>query len=198
MISNQKDLVKEFQRALNDKGAGLSVDGDFGELTARAASRFDTVIALKAKTVNPSDPVKGLRVIDWARGELGQKEVLGANDNPRIRWYHTHSANIGSKEHADEVAWCSSFLNAGADECGFKKTDNALASSWKDYGSDTGDEVEEGDVIVLPGHVTLANRAFNRKSDKTFEGLGGNQSNSVKVSSYSVADIVAARKWVKV
>ena len=56
------------------------------------------------------------------------------------------------------------------------KKDNALARSWKKYGVDSGDEVEEGDIVVLgDSHVTLANKSFNRKRDKYFEGLGGNQ-----------------------
>lgn len=200
MISNSKDLTRVFQRALNERGAGLVVDGDFGPLTTRAASRFDVGIALLPKTL--SAPTGELRPIDWARGELGQKEIPGVKDNPRIRWYHIHCANLGNKEYPDEVAWCSSFLNAAADATGMQKTDNALAASWKNYGIDAGDDVQEGDVVFLKssvgsGHVTLANHSFKRSKVKTFEGLGGNQSNSVKVSSYPVADIVTVRRWVR-
>lgn len=140
--------------------------------------------------------------IDWMRGELGQKEIPGKQDNPRIREYHKHCANIGSKEHPDEVPWCSSILNAAADNCGMYKTDNALASSWDKYGIDTGDVVEQGDIITIRHegggrHVCLANKTFRRSLSKTFEGLGGNQSNAVKVSTYRVSTIVACRKWIK-
>jgi uncharacterized protein (TIGR02594 family) len=138
-----------------------------------------------------------MTVYEWVRGELGQKEILGKKDNPRIRWYHTSSANIGSKEWPDETSWCSSILNKGADECGYEKTDNALASSWLKYNVDAGDNVKVGDIVVIDGHVTLANKAFNRKTAKTFEGLGGNQDNQVKVSVYSASRIKAVRKWKK-
>ena len=193
-----KELVKKIQSEMNAQGERLTVDGDPGPVTQRALENFDVAIVLSRKPLVVVDPKS---VLEWARGELGNKEIPGAKDNPRIRWYHTHCANIGSKEHADEVAWCSSFLNAGADECGMKKTDNALASSWKTYGEDTGDQVEAGDIIVLKssvgsGHVTLANKPFNRKTDKTFEAIGGNQSNAVTVTTYDVKKIVAARKWV--
>ncbi len=92
-------------------------------------------------------------------------------------------------------------MNAAADETGFDKTDNALAISWAKYGVDTGEDVDEGDIVVVKTgashHVTMANKPFNRKKAKTFEGLGGNQANAVKVSNYQTAAIVAARKWVK-
>jgi len=195
MITSARDLILEFQRELNRKGAALMVDGVFGVNTARAASRFQVAFNLTSllRPTKPSTPIA------WARGELGQREVAGPNDNPRIRWYHSHSANIGSREHPDEVAWCSSFLNAAADETGFKKTDNALARSWATYGHDAGDKVAEGDIVVLKTpssfHVTLASAPFDRTKAKTFEGLGGNQANTVKLSSFACSHIVACRKW---
>jgi uncharacterized protein (TIGR02594 family) len=180
--------VKDFQTK-----HGLVVDGIVGPLTQAALD-----VALEALKTAPVvvGAYTHVHPITWARGELGQKEILGKADNPRIRWYHTHCANIGSKEHPDEVPWCSSFVNAAADECGMEKTDNALAVSWRNYGTDSGDLVEEGDIVVLgTRHVTLANAPFNRKTDKTFAGLGGNQGNACKVSTYSVAEVSAARKW---
>lgn len=136
--------------------------------------------------------------IDWARRELGTKEIVGKKDNPRIRWYHTFSKNIGSKEHPDEVPWCASFINACGAQCGMEISGSALAASYDRYSEDTGDWVEEGDIVTIaqPGrHVTLANKRFNRKTEKTFQGLGGNQGNQVKVSNYSTATIRGARKW---
>lgn len=197
-----KDLVKKLQAEMNAQGESLSLDGDPGPKTQSALAKFDVALVLSKRPVE-KPVLDGVfeQPIDWARGELGQKEILGSKDNPRIRWYHTHCANIGSKEHPDEVAWCSSFLNAAADECGMKKTDNALANSWDRYGEDSGDMVEEGDIVTIKHasggrHVTLANRAFNRRKDSTFEGLGGNQGNQVKVSTFPCAHIVACRKWI--
>jgi uncharacterized protein (TIGR02594 family) len=136
--------------------------------------------------------------IDWMRRELGTKEIAGKKDNPRIRWYHTFSKNIGSKEHPDEVPWCASIMNACGVQCGMEISGSALAASYDAYGVDTGDWVEEGDIVTLaqPGrHVTLANKRFNRKNDRYFQGLGGNQADSVKVSIYSCSVIKSARKW---
>lgn len=198
-----KDLVKKLQTAMNAQGESLTVDGDPGPKTQAALTKFDVTIGLtkSAPVVTPTVVSDGKRPIDWARTQLGQKEVSGSKDNPVIQEYHSH-ARLGSSQH-DEVPWCSSFLNAAADATGMEKTNDASAISWKKYvGDDTGDLVEEGDVILLTpavsgstGHVTMANKAFNRSKDKSFEGIGGNQSNSVCVASYPTSRIVVAKKW---
>lgn len=197
-----KELIKKLQTELSAQGETLVLDGDFGPKTSQALAKFDVALVLSKKQ-DLTTPLDGsfLHPIDWMRGELGQKEIPGQKDNPRIRWYHTHCANIGAKEHPDEVPWCSSIVNACADSCGMEKTDNALASSWDSYGEDCGDIVLEGDIVTIKHpsggrHVTLANRTFNRRTDRYFEGLGGNQGNTVKVSTYRCKDIVAARKWI--
>jgi uncharacterized protein (TIGR02594 family) len=200
-----KEFVKRLQREMNRLGEKLKVDGDPGLQTKAALARFDVSIIASAKPMPRPDPIDGeythLHPIDWVRGELGQREVAGVKDNPRIRWYHTHSGNIGGTEHPDEVPWCSSLLNAAADECGMEKTDNALAGSWDHYGSDIGAYIPEGAIVTIKyengkRHVCLANKKFNRYNDLTFEGLGGNQSDMVKVAIFNCSRIVAVRRWV--
>jgi uncharacterized protein (TIGR02594 family) len=199
-----RDLILKLQHELNLQGAKLQLDGDPGPLTRKALEDFDVQLIVSKKPVDkPVDIGENYthrHPIDWMRGERGQKEIPGVKDNPRIRWYHSHCANIGSKEHPDEVPWCSSILNAAADECGMKKTDNALASSWDHYGTDVGAYVPEGAIVTIKHagggrHVCLANRKFNRYNDATFEGLGGNQGNMVKVSVFSCSTIVSCRTW---
>jgi uncharacterized protein (TIGR02594 family) len=197
------ELVKKLQTELNRLGESLKVDGDPGAKTIAALKSYDVAVVASKKSQPQPAPIEGpfthRHPIDWLRGELGQKEVPGSRDNPRIRWYHTHCANIGGKEHPDEVPWCSSVINAAADECGMYKTDNALAASWDGYGYDVGAYVAEGDIVTIKTssgrHVTLANKKFNRYNDSTFQGLGGNQGNMVKVSTYSCSSIVACRRW---
>lgn len=138
----------------------------------------------------------------WVRLEYGQTEIAGDGNNDRISFYHSHSGNLGKQKMPDEVPWCSSLLNAAADACGYKKTDNALASSWIEYGEDTGQYIREGDIVVLKRpdggfHVTLCAQAFVKGKDLIFFGLGGNQSNMVCVKKYVASNIVATRKWVK-
>lgn len=195
-----RNVIRELQRELNTLGAKppLTTDGIFGPKTEAALKRE------LAEAPALATPVTGafthIHPIDWMRGELGTKEIPGSKDNPRIRWYHTFSKNIGAKEHPDEVPWCSSILQACGVQCGMEITGNALAASWSKYaGDDTGDWVEEGDIIHVKNgkqnHVTLCNKAFNRRTATSFEGIGGNQGNTVKVSTYRTSSIRAAKKW---
>ena len=142
-------------------------------------------------------PYTHLHPQDVLRSVTGEKEISGSKNNPLIAHFHEHSANLGKHtdgaKYSDEVPHCSSALNWACDMAGCEKTDNALAASWKKYPSKReGDWVEEGDFIVLgTRHVTTANKRFNRKSAKSFEGFGSNQGNSIKTSVYSVSEISA-------
>ena len=153
---------------------------------------------------NVPAPYTHLHPIDVLRSVAGEKEVPGTKDNALIAHFHEHSGNLGShsdnkNDYADEVPHCSSALNWAADMSGCRKTNNALAASWSKYGNKrTGDFVEVGDVIHIkhPGnHVTMANKRFNKKTAKSFEGFGSNQGNSVKTSNYKVGDIVSVQVW---
>jgi uncharacterized protein (TIGR02594 family) len=191
--------VKDFQRRNGMAGSGIVDDATL------AALELKLDIEMPApKPVEHNGKVY-MAPIDWLRHEQralnGVKEVPGSKDNPRIVEYHKHSGNLGSAPHHDEVPWCSSVLNCAADNCGMEKSDSALAASWDKYGVDSGDNVEEGDIVTIRHasggrHVCLANKGFSRNKVKSFEALGGNQGNQIKVSSFSTAHIVAARKWI--
>lgn len=134
---------------------------------------------------------------------LGEKEIPGSKHNPLLAHTHEHCANLGThsevNDYPDETPYCSSGLNWTADGTGCFKTDNALAFSWKKYVGDSVQKdglVRKGDIIVLGrSHVCIANKDFKWTGSGTFEGLGFNQGNMVKVSSYGQNDIVAVKKW---
>ncbi len=142
-----------------------------------------------------------LHPIDVLRSVAGEKEVLGSKDNPLIAHFHEHSKNLGihseGADYHDEVPHCSSAMNWAADMSGCKKTDHALARSWIKYGYPrVGDWVEEGDLVNIgTSHITMANKRFNKKTSKHFEGFGSNQGNSIKTSIYPVAKISAVNVW---
>lgn len=148
-------------------------------------------------------PYTHLHPIDVLRSVAGEKEIAGSKDNPLIAHFHEHSGNLGShsdtNDYSDEVPNCSSALNWAADMSGCRKSNNALASSWGSYKNPrSGDWVEEGDILWIkhPGnHVTMANKRFNRRTSKTFEGFGSNQGNTIKTSIYSTADIQSVQVW---
>lgn len=159
--------------------------------------RFDHLLPAPYTHIHPIDMVRYI----VSRNE---HEIPGPKHNPFIAHLHEHSGNLGvhseGADYADEVPHCSSGLNFTADMTGCAKTDNALAASWSNYGNPrSGDWVEEGDIIHIKNgnqnHVTLANKRFNRKTAKTFEGVGFNQGNTIKTSNYSTASIKSVQVW---
>ena len=129
----------------------------------------------------------------WAQKEMGEKEIPGSKDNPRIVWYHSFTT---LKATDDETPWCSSFMCAAAESTGFKSTKSARAKSWLDYGIPGDGPV--GDIAIFTreggGHVAFVNKKFT-KGDAVVNCLGGNQSNRVKVSDYDSSRLVGFRRF---
>lgn len=147
-----------------------------------------------------------LHPIDVLRSVRGEREILGKKDNPLIAHFHEHAGNLGvhsdTNDYHDEVPHCSSALNWTADGAGCHKSNNALASSWEKckekFGAHQykkGDWIEEGDIICINGHVTLANRRFKWTGSGSFEGFGSNQGNTIKTSTYPQSRIRTIHKW---
>lgn len=137
---------------------------------------------------------------NWALEEMKKdvREILGSGHNPRIVWYHGHTT---LKATNDETPWCSAFLCAAAESCGFKSTRSAAARSWLSYGDEGKGEV--GDIVIFSansrgpqaGHVGFLASPY-RKGDTLIAVLGGNQSNMLRVSNYQAKDLLAFRRFV--
>jgi uncharacterized protein (TIGR02594 family) len=136
--------------------------------------------------------------IPWmkiAEREIGVKERAGKAHNSRILQYH---AETRLKAKADEVPWCSSFVNWVFARCGIEPTRSAAASSWAKWGQET--MAKRGAVVVLgkadpdaagTGHVGF----FDRWDEDLnfFWMLGANQKNSVCIARKPAAMMVAVR-----
>ena len=126
------------------------------------------------------------------RGEIGQKEIAGSADNPRIVEYHQATS---LKATNDETPWCSAFVNWCYKQAGIKGTNSAAARSWLNWGKELKQPVE-GCVVVLKrgappsGHVGF----FVRQEGNLIYVLGGNQSDQVKVSAYKATDVLSYRQ----
>lgn len=127
-----------------------------------------------------------------AESEIGVKEVPGPGNNSRILEYHKETSLRAS---ADSVAWCAAFANWCLHKAGFKGTNSAAALSFRSYGVPL-DKPKYGCIVVFDhgdghGHVTF----FDRELDGTYIScLGGNQSDSVRYSTYRKSS-VAAYRW---
>lgn len=142
--------------------------------------------------------------LEIARSEVGVHEVKGG-ESPRILEYHA-SCTLKAKE--DEIPWCSAFVNWCMEKVGVKGTDSAAAISWKDWGVSL-TEPQVGCVVVIrakskgPDSSTGSSSGnhvafFEKIEDNRIYLMGGNQSDSVKLSSFGLGSYeVVAYRWPK-
>jgi uncharacterized protein (TIGR02594 family) len=128
------------------------------------------------------------KIIDIARGEIGQEEIKGG-ENPRILEYFT-ATSYHAKE--DEIPWCAAFVNWVLMQAGIPRTGSAAAKSFIDWGVPL-DTPEEGCVAVCQQKQLKKNSmtasgyhvAFWLQTDGEYDVLlGGNQSDQVKISKF--------------
>lgn len=150
----------------------------------------EAVISFAAPHKIPEDDAPWMAI---ARGEIGQAEVKGAGDNPRIREYHA-ATTLG--EQHDEVAWCSSFVNWSLAKAGVHGTRSAAAASWTGWGGQS--DPRRGAIVVLY-NAAMANSALSRSGNHVgflvedvgwgWKLLGGNQHDMVQEMCFS------KKKW---
>lgn len=119
-----------------------------------------------------------------ARREIGQREVVGSSHNMRIIEYLQSCEKLdASAQKKDETAWCSAFVNWVMEQSGIQGTDSAWALDWRGWGN-AKNTPKLGAIAVFSrdagGHVGFL---IEDKGTK-IRLLGGNQSNSVKISTY--------------
>lgn len=141
----------------------------------------------------PEDPTPWLTL---AKKYLGEHELAGATaDNPFVIECFKHTTY-----HAihDEVPWCAAFVCKVLEDSGFSSTKSAAANSYTSYGMPT--TLKPGAILVFhwPAggqHVTFCNRVI--ASSSLVECLGGNQGDSVKLTTFNAAYIYSTRWPIK-
>jgi len=135
--------------------------------------------------IHPTDPAW----LQVAARELGQHEIAGPQDNPRIREYF-RATSLGPSP--DETPWCAAFVNWVLQRCAYRGTNDARAESFTKYGMPCF-EASRGAIVVLrrrnatsdasTGSSTGNHVGFLLSASTTHvEVLGGNQGDQVKVS----------------
>ena len=140
---------------------------------------------------------------DLAQRFTGIEEVGGNVDNPAIMAMLKLDNRWPSN---DEVPWCSAFTNYICWLARLPRSKNLRARSWLNIGKGISlDQAEAGDIIVIkrgkgeqpgpevtdaPGHVGF----FAGRLDGLVEILGGNQSDTVKISRYPHSRILGVRR----
>lgn len=128
-----------------------------------------------------------------AKKEQGQKEIPGAAHNPRIVEYH---GTTTLRANTDEVPWCSSFVNWVMNKSGHRTTRSAAARSWLAYGIEV--PIQYGAIAVTTRSGSTSKTAGHvgfvvRYTDTRIWLLGGNQSDTVKISSFPRSILLGCR-----
>lgn len=129
----------------------------------------------------------------FALAEYGQKQWSDGH-NPMVMRYL--DSTFLSPVNNDDVHWCSAFVNWCITDTGLEGTDSPRARSWETWGSEVIDTPQTGDIVVLSrtsnpalGHVGFHVMGANGQVSL----LGGNQDDSVNITTYSESRIVSIR-----
>jgi len=114
--------------------------------------------------------------------EIGEKEILGELDNPRISEYLATVNMAGD----DEIPWCAAFVNWVLKEAGIGGTNRANAKSYLTWGYEINDPIL-GAICVFhrgskswQGHVGIS----IDETKSYIYILSGNQEDRVSVRPY--------------
>jgi len=142
---------------------------------------------------------------------VGISELSGKKNHPLISWWISLCGF--DLDAADEIPWCSAFVNGMAWDLRLARSSSLAARSWLEVGRIIGlNEASPGwdivvlkrgldpqpgpDIIKAPGHVGIyAGTGLSPNVGvSSVSVLGGNQSNRVSVASFPLARILGIRR----
>lgn len=137
------------------------------------------------------DKEPGPRVLHEALALYGTEEKSGEENNPVILGW---AKECGISYAGDSVPWCGLLMAVVVKRAGYSPVATPLwAQSWSKWGN-AASTPSLGDVLVFirpsGGHVGL----YVGEDATTFHVLGGNQSDSVRISRIAKGRLIAARR----
>ena len=142
-----------------------------------------TLIIMAGFAFNPPDANASIKRYTIAKSYIGLKEG-------------TKAANKSMGVDTRRVPWCGYFISKVVKRAGAKPVKGyPRALSWKHHGRSVKiSNARKGDIVVIGTarghHVTI----FSHKDKRYIYGIGGNQSNSVKLSRYRISSVRAVRR----
>lgn len=149
-----------------------------------------------APSVNAPLPVDAdatwMKIADQERLS-GVHEIAGAQANARIVEYLRSTTLSNKAASSDETAWCAAFVNWCLKQAGKSTINSALAIDWASWGvALTSARFGAVTVIHSPPKKSISGMTHSgnhvgflvRETDAHYELLGGNQSDSVKISQF--------------
>lgn len=135
--------------------------------------------------------------------EVAQSKLGLQEDNDRselMAFFHSQSHNGDLDIDPSKTPWCACFVNACERTTGNPGNGNLAAVSFETYGNKvlSISSAQQGDILVFDfgnndHHVTYLH-TFDLDNN-IVHCLGGNQNNMVKISSYSMDDIISIRRY---
>lgn len=158
------------------------------------------VSIVKEATVLP--PSRNMNLLQCAASQIGVKEISGPESNPVVEKYLDAGFHSNRSGLTDDVPWCAGFIAWCLETVSMQSTNSLMARSYSNWGRSSKDDPLPGDIIVFwrgsrsswKGHVGIyigpvgSRRAFV---------LGGNQSDMVCISTYSLNRMLDIRRTSK-
>ena len=149
-------------------------------------------------------PSRNMKFLKMAASQIGVKEVSGPKSNPVVEEYLDwgYSKKNVSTSLTDDVPWCAGFICWCLEKVGMGSTDSLMARSFERWGLSSIDDPLPGDIITFwrnskssgSGHVGIF---LGRVGSRRAFVLGGNQSDSVCISTYSLNRLTDIRRSSK-
>lgn len=210
--------VLTLQKAYKALGYSILTDGEFFKETRAVTSQFEVdhglavngqagpdVQALLAKLINvqngvtptiphPSD--SSMPWLSWMKSHIGEIEKTGAKATAFDKEVFSHT-DYGPLDGGIMDEGCAATACAALEETGFQSPHSARALDFHNYGTKIG--LIPGCIVVFQWasgghHVSFCDHIVD---DGSVACLGGNQSSSVKVSTFPISSIIATRWPVK-
>ncbi|MDO6777199.1 TIGR02594 family protein [Shewanella sp. 3_MG-2023] len=185
-ISKTVAAIKLFQsKVLNMLRPDGRIDAN-GRTHRKMNEKLLSIEAMANVNTSLEMPVTKAFWMKTAVNEVGESEVAGAKANPQILEYFKASKFWGSDDSGGQNAWCGSFVAWVMKQNNFEPVKNAFrAKEWTNFGKPIYKPVYGAIGIKSRqggGHVAFV---VGQSADGNYLFmLGGNQSNSVKVSKY--------------
>ena len=133
--------------------------------------------------------------LSWARTEIGIREIVGAQHNPRVLDYW-RIGRVPLQVNDDETPWCAAFACAAIEAASVRSPRTPRARGFADSPHTVECDARLGAIVVLSssrgpasGHVGFLTGIGNGQLIL----LGGNQGNRVCEAPFSASKLVALR-----
>jgi len=148
-----------------------------------------------AREGEESSPVVEHEEFPWmsiAVSEIGEREVPGAGNNPRVLEYLKSTDLDAVSAAKDSTFWCSAFVNWCVEKAGYAGSNSAWARSWLNWGKSVA-RPRRGCIAIFSrgsgGHVAF----YVGAQGQDYQVLGGNQGDAVCVAGYPKARLLGFR-----